>query len=53
VVGEKNELPGFRCCEFVIVSNSKVCRDRGAVGVGDDFGSAFLLGDNMYGPTCL
>jgi hypothetical protein len=24
----------------------------GALGVGDDFGSAFLLGDNMHGPTC-
>ena len=24
-----------------------------SLGVEDDFGSAFLLRDNMYGPTCL
>jgi hypothetical protein len=43
----------FRCCEFVIVPNSKVCQGKGVFGIGDDFGSAFLLGDNMHGPTCI
>ena len=50
--GEK-ELLDFRCCEFVIVPNSKVCQGRGAFAVKDNFGSAFLFGDHMHGPTCL
>jgi hypothetical protein len=43
----------FRCCKFVIVPYSKVCWYMGAFGVGDNFGSAFSLGDSMHGPTCL
>jgi hypothetical protein len=50
--GQKNLLY-FRCCKFVIVPNSNVCRCRGALGVGKNFGSAFILGDNMHGPTRL
>jgi hypothetical protein len=53
VVGAKKELLDLRCCEFVIVPNSKVCWGRGALGVGDDFGSAFLLRNSIHGPACL
>jgi hypothetical protein len=53
VVGAKKKLLDLRCCEFVVVPNSKVYRCRGALGVGDKFGSAFLLGDSMHGPTFL
>ena len=51
--GPKKKLLDLRCCKFVIVPNSKVCRCRGPLGVGDDFGSAFFLGDIMHGPTCI
>jgi hypothetical protein len=37
----QKKLLRVRCCEFVIVPNSKVCQGRGALGVEDDFGSAF------------
>ena len=50
--GQK-KLLDLRCCKLVIVPNSNVCRGRGVLRVGDDFGSAFLFGDNMHGPTCL
>jgi hypothetical protein len=50
--GQKKILD-LRCCEFIIVPNSKVCRGIGALGVGDNFGSAFLLRDSMHGPACL
>ena len=53
VIRAKIELLDFGCCEFVIVQNSKVCRGRDGLGVEDDFGSAFLFGDSMHGPTCL
>ena len=53
VATARKKLLDFRCCKFVIVPNSKVCRCKGAFGVGDDFGSAFLLGDRMHGLTCL
>ena len=36
-----------------LVPNSKVCHGRGALGVGDDFGSAFFLDENIHGPTSL
>jgi hypothetical protein len=49
----KKKLLDLRCFEFVIVPNSKVSRCRGALGVGNDFDSAFLLGDSMHGPTCI
>jgi hypothetical protein len=48
---EQKKLLDFRCCKFVVFPNSKVCRCRDVLGVGDKFGSAFLLGDNMHGPT--
>ena len=38
---------------YVIVPNSFICMGRGGLGIGDDFGSAFLFTDNMHGPTCL
>jgi hypothetical protein len=47
------KLLDLRCCKFVIVPNSKVCRCRGALEVGDDLGSASLLSDSMYCPTGL
>jgi hypothetical protein len=50
--GQK-KLLNLRCYEFVIVPNFKVCRCRGPLGVGDDFGSAFFLCDNIYGQPCL
>ena len=53
VVRAQEKLPSFRCCEFVIILNSKVCWDKGALAIGDNFGSVFLLGDCMHGPTCL
>jgi hypothetical protein len=51
LLGQK-KLLDLRCCEFVLVSNSKVCRCKGAIGVEDDFGSAFILCDSMHRPTC-
>ena len=53
IVQALKELLNFRCCEFVIVPNSKICQGGGALRVGDDFGSAFILGDCMHGPACL
>ena len=50
--GQKKNIFHFRCCEFVIIPNSKVCRSLGAFAVGNNFGSAFLLGDCMHGPIC-
>ena len=32
---------------------AKVCWGMGALGVGDDFGNAFFLGDSLHSPTCL
>jgi hypothetical protein len=52
-MSSRKKLLGFRCCEFVIISNSKVCRGMYALAVRYDFGNAFLLGDSMYGPICL
>ena len=48
-----NTMLNFRYCEFVIIPNSKVCRGRDTLAIGDDFGSRFLLGDRMHSPTCL
>ena len=53
VVREKEDLLDFRCYEFVIVPNSKVCQGRDVLDVGDNFGSAFLLGGHMHGPICI
>ena len=53
VIWAKEEFLNFRCCEFVIVPNSKVCQGQDALAIGGDFGNTFLLGDHMHSPTCL
>jgi hypothetical protein len=50
--GQTKKLLDLRCCKLVLVPNSKVSLCRDALGVGDDFGSAFFLCDNMHGLTC-
>ena len=52
VVQAKEEFFKFRCFEFVIIPNSKVCRGWDALAIGDNFGSTFFFGDHMHGPTC-
>lgn len=41
----------FRGCQFVIGPYSRVCHDKGAIAVGDNFGKLFILGDHLHGPT--
>ena len=49
VVQAKEKLLNFRCCELVIVPNSKVCRGRGAFVVGGNFDNVVLFRDHMHG----
>jgi hypothetical protein len=49
-LGQKKPLD-FRCFKFVIIPNSKVYWCKNALGVGDNFGSAFFLCNSMHCPT--
>ena len=43
VVRAKEEFLNFRCFEFVIIPNSKVCWGQDALAVGDDLAVHFFL----------